>query len=45
MKEGKIVEQGSVESVMEDPQEEYTRTLLAAAPKLPNKEEENDHTV
>jgi len=35
MKEGKIVEQGSVVSVMEDPQEEYTRTLLAAAPKLP----------
>lgn len=47
MKEGKIVEQGSVEDVMEDPQEEYTKTLLAAAPKLPNKnkEEENDNTI
>ncbi len=37
MKEGKIVEQGSVVDVMENPQEEYTRTLLAAAPKLPTK--------
>jgi len=35
MKEGKIVEQGSVEDVMKNPQEEYTKTLLAAAPKLP----------
>ena len=35
MKEGKIVEQGSVANVMKNPQEEYTRTLLAAAPKLP----------
>ena len=40
MKEGKIVEQGSVVNVMEDPQEEYTQTLLAAAPKLPNKNKE-----
>jgi len=40
MKEGKIVEQGSVEEVMENPQEEYTKTLLAAAPKLPNKNKE-----
>ena len=40
MKEGKIVEQGSVEDVMENPQEEYTKTLLAAAPKLPNKNKE-----
>ena len=45
MKEGKIVEQGSVENVMENPQEEYTKTLLAAAPKLPNKEEKNDNTI
>ncbi|MEA3434133.1 MAG: ABC transporter ATP-binding protein, partial [Campylobacterota bacterium] len=47
MKEGKIVEQGSVVDVMENPQEKYTKTLLAAAPKLPNtnKEEENDNTI
>ena len=36
MKEGKIVEQGSVEEVMENPQHPYTQTLLKAAPKLPN---------
>ena len=36
MKEGKIVEQGSVEDVMENPQHPYTQTLLKAAPKLPN---------
>ncbi len=36
MKEGKIVEQGSVVDVMENPQHKYTQTLLAAAPKLPN---------
>ncbi len=40
MKEGKIVEQGSVVDVMENPQEEYTKTLLAAAPKLPNQNKE-----
>ncbi|MFT7823402.1 MAG: dipeptide ABC transporter ATP-binding protein [Sulfurimonas sp.] len=35
MKEGKIVEQGTVKEVMEHPQERYTKRLLAAAPKLP----------
>jgi peptide/nickel transport system ATP-binding protein len=34
MKEGKIVEQGLVEDVMEDPQHPYTQKLLASAPKL-----------
>jgi len=35
MKEGKIVEQGSVKDVMFDPQHEYTKKLLESAPKLP----------
>ncbi len=35
MKEGKIVEQGSVENVMENPQHHYTQELLRSAPKLP----------
>ncbi len=35
MQEGKIVEQGSVEAVMEDPQHAYTQKLLASAPVLP----------
>jgi len=39
MKEGKIVEQGSVVNVMENPQHEYTQKLLVSAPKLPNKTE------
>ena len=34
MKEGKIVEQGSVENVMENPQHSYTQKLLRSAPKL-----------
>lgn len=34
MKEGKIVEQGLVTDVMQNPQEPYTQTLLASAPKL-----------
>jgi len=34
MKEGRIVEQGSVEDVMCDPQHSYTKKLLASAPKL-----------
>ncbi|MCF6206440.1 MAG: ATP-binding cassette domain-containing protein [Sulfurovum sp.] len=39
MKEGRIVEQGTTQSVMQNPQHPYTQTLLAAAPKLPHKEE------
>ena len=35
MKEGKIVEQGSVEEVMKNPQHPYTQKLLESAPKLP----------
>jgi len=35
MKEGKIVEYGSIENVMENPQHEYTQKLLKSAPKLP----------
>lgn len=34
MKEGKIVELGSVEEVMDHPQHPYTQRLLLAAPKL-----------
>jgi peptide/nickel transport system ATP-binding protein len=45
MKEGKIVEQGSIENVMECPQHEYTQKLLKSAPKLPNKREKNDNTI
>ncbi len=36
MKDGKIVEQGLVKDVMENPQHRYTQKLLEAAPKLPN---------
>jgi peptide/nickel transport system ATP-binding protein len=36
MKEGKIVEQGSIENVMNNPKHEYTQKLLKSAPKLPN---------
>ena len=34
MKQGRIVEQGSVEQVMRFPKHEYTQTLLNSAPKL-----------
>lgn len=34
MKDGKIVEQGLVEEVMENPKEFYTKKLLESAPKL-----------
>jgi len=45
MKEGKIVEQGLIENVMENPQHEYTQKLLRSAPKLPNEREKNDNTI
>ena len=45
MKEGKIVEQGLVEDIMEDPQHPYTQKLLASAPKLMDKEREDDNTI
>lgn len=36
MKEGKIVEQGLVKDIMEDPRHPYTKKLIASAPKLIN---------
>jgi peptide/nickel transport system ATP-binding protein len=36
MREGKIIEQGKVREVMHYPSHPYTRTLLEAAPKLPD---------
>jgi peptide/nickel transport system ATP-binding protein len=35
MRDGKIVEQGDVDSVMGNPQNKYTQRLLKSAPKLP----------
>ena len=37
MKDGEIVEQGAAEAVMTDPQHPYTKALLAAAPKPPER--------
>lgn len=34
MKNGEIVEQGKTEQIMTQPQHEYTKTLLAAAPRI-----------
>jgi peptide/nickel transport system ATP-binding protein len=34
MRNGQIIEQGSVGDVMDRPQQEYTKTLLAAAPQI-----------
>jgi len=45
MKKGKIVEQGSVEEVMENPRHPYTQKLLASAPKLLYKERESDQSI
>ncbi|TAK96459.1 MAG: ABC transporter ATP-binding protein [Aquabacterium sp.] len=35
MKAGRVVEQGEAQAVFESPQDDYTRTLLAAVPKRP----------
>jgi peptide/nickel transport system ATP-binding protein len=35
MKDGKIVEQGLVDNIMQNPKKEYTKKLLDSAPKLP----------
>ena len=34
LKEGKVVEAGSVQAVMSEPTHEYTRSLLAALPRM-----------
>jgi peptide/nickel transport system ATP-binding protein len=34
MSQGKIVEAGTPAEILHNPQEEYTKTLLAAVPKL-----------
>jgi ABC-type microcin C transport system duplicated ATPase subunit YejF len=31
MRDGKVVERGAVESIFEDPQDDYTRSLITAA--------------
>ncbi|WP_170561936.1 ABC transporter ATP-binding protein [Ruegeria atlantica] len=36
MRAGKIVEEGDTESVFSDPQHQYTKNLINAAPKLPD---------
>ena len=43
MKAGEIVEQGATEAVFTDPKHPYTRSLIAAAPVLPDLEQEPAH--
>jgi peptide/nickel transport system ATP-binding protein len=37
MKDGQIVEQGPTSTVMNTPKEDYTKSLLAAAPQPPTR--------
>ena len=39
MKDGEIVEQGPTQQVMFNPEHDYTKTLLTAAPKPPLRRE------
>ena len=41
MKDGEIVEQGPSQEIMSNPQSDYTKTLLAAAPKPPAQRQAN----
>jgi peptide/nickel transport system ATP-binding protein len=41
MKDGEIVEQGPSQDVMSNPQSDYTKTLLAAAPMPPQRRQTN----
>ena len=41
MKDGEIVEQGPSQEIMSNPQSDYTKTLLAAAPKPPARRQAN----
>ena len=36
MKSGQIVEEGATDAVFADPQHDYTRSLIAASPRIPN---------
>ena len=37
MQHGKVVEMGEVEAIFSDPQEPYTKKLIAAIPKVPER--------
>ena len=45
MREGRIIEQGSREDILERPREAYTRELIEAVPELPDPEGVTDGTV